>query len=308
MNTNWTKKLLGVSMALGIALSISACGTTSPEVTESTGQTTVTTAPTIKTDKTDKKEQDSKKSEKKPASQSSGKKDDQSGKKGDSKDNQPKESTPKETQPKEEKAPTENKEDLASEPSSHAPTNPEATDPAHTHHYIAVTTPPSCITEGYTKYTCDCGDSWVGDHTEMLGHTYGDWVTTKEPTTEAEGQQTRTCSRCGGTETRSIDKLPTPEPGVTAADIPALEAYARSYAQSVGFTIDTSLNLGNSGYYPAGYMRNTSIEEAQADIREGIDGLVSDFTALDGAFQGARYNCIITMTSYGDFEIYDLYG
>ena len=308
MNTNWTKKLLGVSMALGIALSISACGTTSPEVTESTGQTTVTTAPTIKTDKTDKKEQDSKKSEKKPASQSSGKKDDQSGKKGDSKDNQPKESTPKETQPKEEKAPTENKEDLASEPSSHAPTNPEATDPAHTHHYIAVTTPPSCITEGYTKYTCDCGDSWVGDHTEMLGHTYGDWVTTKEPTTEAEGQQTRTCSRCGGTETRSIDKLPTPEPGVTAADIPALEAYARSYAEAAGFTIDTSLNLSNAGYYPSWGYNYTSLEHAKSVICEGIESTKSDLIASHGTIEGCRYNCIIEINSDGEFVDYHLYG
>ena len=328
---NWTKKLLGIGMALSIALSMSACGKSdTPATTESTEQTTETTAPTNGADKKAPGSKDSKNNGKKPTDKTAGKKDDKTGGKANSKtdgktdsnNNQPKENTTKETQPKEQKPGDENKADSnkeqspaptqpkATEPKDQtpAPTEPKETKPAHTHNYIAVVTPPSCITEGYTKYTCACGDGWVGDHTEMLGHNYSDWVTTVEPTVESEGQQTRTCSRCGETETRSIDKLPAPEPAVTEADIGSLESYARSYAQSVGFTIDTSLNLGNSGYYPAGYMRNTSIEEAQADIREGIDGLVSDFTALDGAFQGARYNCIITMNSYGDFEIYDLYG
>ncbi len=98
------------------------------------------------------------------------------------------------------------------------------------------------------------GDSYKDSYTEALGHSYGDWVTTREATTEEEGLQTRTCSRCGGTETRSIEKLPQPtEAGVTEAGIPSLEAYARSYAESLGFTPDTSMHKGNSGYYPAVY-------------------------------------------------------
>ena len=35
-------------------------------------------------------------------------------------------------------------------------------------------------------------------------HTFGEWTTTTAPTCTAEGQQTRTCSGCGATETQSI--------------------------------------------------------------------------------------------------------
>ena len=188
-------------------------------------------------------------------------------------------------------------------------TKPAETKPAHTHSYKSTVTAPTCTAKGYTTYQCSCGDSYKDSYTEALGHSYGDWVTTREATTEEEGLQTRTCSRCGGTETRSIEKLPQPtEAGVTEADIPTLEAYARSYAESLGFIVDISMHKGNSGYYPPGYMRNTSIEAAKADLREGVESLIDQLIALDGTIEGCRYNCIIEIDSYGDFEIYDLYG
>ena len=37
-------------------------------------------------------------------------------------------------------------------------------------------------------------------------HTYSDWVVTTEPTCTAEGEETRTCSVCGATETRPVEK------------------------------------------------------------------------------------------------------
>ena len=38
-------------------------------------------------------------------------------------------------------------------------------------------------------------------------HAYGEWVVTKEATTVAEGEKTRTCSKCGETESQSIPKV-----------------------------------------------------------------------------------------------------
>ncbi len=38
-------------------------------------------------------------------------------------------------------------------------------------------------------------------------HEWSEWETVKEPTTEAEGEETRTCSVCGKTETRTVEKL-----------------------------------------------------------------------------------------------------
>ena len=41
----------------------------------------------------------------------------------------------------------------------------------HTHAYSAVVTEPTCTERGYTTYVCDCGDSYVADYTDALGHT-----------------------------------------------------------------------------------------------------------------------------------------
>ena len=38
-------------------------------------------------------------------------------------------------------------------------------------------------------------------------HSYGDWTQTKAPTTEEEGEETRTCSVCQDKETRPVEKL-----------------------------------------------------------------------------------------------------
>ena len=78
----------------------------------------------------------------------------------------------------------------------------------HSHSYTKEVTAPTCEMEGYTTYTCSCGDSYTADETAALDHDWGDWKVTKEPTTAAEGQETRTCATCGATETRAVDKLP----------------------------------------------------------------------------------------------------
>jgi hypothetical protein len=41
------------------------------------------------------------------------------------------------------------------------------------HAYSAVVTAPTCTEQGYTTYTCECGDSYVGDYVDATGdHTY----------------------------------------------------------------------------------------------------------------------------------------
>ena len=81
------------------------------------------------------------------------------------------------------------------------------------HDYDAVVTAPTCTEEGYTTYTCHCGDTYTSDEVDALGHAWGVWNTTTEPTCEDKGEQTRVCTRvvngvdCGETETAEIDKL-----------------------------------------------------------------------------------------------------
>ena len=47
-----------------------------------------------------------------------------------------------------------------------------------------------------------CRDIFVG------GHAWGNWATTLQPTAEREGEESRSCSRCGAAETRPLEKPP----------------------------------------------------------------------------------------------------
>ncbi|MBR5203503.1 MAG: leucine-rich repeat domain-containing protein, partial [Clostridia bacterium] len=61
--------------------------------------------------------------------------------------------------------------------------------------YNAVVTPPTCTEQGYTTYTCECGDSYVDDYVNATGHNYNAVVTA--PTCTEEGYTTHTCTACG---------------------------------------------------------------------------------------------------------------
>ena len=62
--------------------------------------------------------------------------------------------------------------------------------------HTPVVTDPDCENGGYTTYTCpECGDSYVADETDALGHDYAAVVT--DPDCENGGYTTYTCSVCG---------------------------------------------------------------------------------------------------------------
>ena len=42
----------------------------------------------------------------------------------------------------------------------------------HTHNYVAVMTPPTCTAQGYTTYTCACGDTYIDDYVGATGHDF----------------------------------------------------------------------------------------------------------------------------------------
>ena len=42
----------------------------------------------------------------------------------------------------------------------------------HTHSYTAVVTKPTCTNKGYTTYICTCGDSYVSDYADVIGHSF----------------------------------------------------------------------------------------------------------------------------------------
>ena len=74
------------------------------------------------------------------------------------------------------------------------------------HDYEAVITAPTCTEKGYTTYTCkNCGDSYVADEVEALGHNLGAWTVSKEASCTEAGEKVRKCSRCDYSETEEIE-------------------------------------------------------------------------------------------------------
>lgn len=65
---------------------------------------------------------------------------------------------------------------------------------------------PTCAEKGEKTRTCSkCGETET-KAIDALEHKWGKWEVTKEATCEAKGEKTRTCEVCGETETASIKK------------------------------------------------------------------------------------------------------
>ncbi len=98
------------------------------------------------------------------------------------------------------------------------------------HSYTSSVTEPDCVRGGYTTHTCTvCGDSYIDNRTDALGHQYdnacdaecnvcheqrtpadhvfGEWILIVAPTGESEGREERVCSVCGEVESRVVPML-----------------------------------------------------------------------------------------------------
>ena len=74
-----------------------------------------------------------------------------------------------------------------------APTQPPTT--VHVCDYTEEVAEPSCMEGGYTVFTCECGESYIGEETDALGHDMQEQV--RQPSEEAPGSTLHTCLRCG---------------------------------------------------------------------------------------------------------------
>ena len=77
----------------------------------------------------------------------------------------------------------------------------QETVPATGHSYDKVVTAPTCTEKGYTTYTCSvCGDSYVADYVDALGHSYSEaeFVWTEDSSAEYGWTVTaaKTCANC----------------------------------------------------------------------------------------------------------------
>lgn len=70
--------------------------------------------------------------------------------------------------------------------------------PTHTHSYNKTVTAATCTENGYTTYTCACGDTYTDNQTAAQGHSYTQTIT--PPTCTEKGYTTYACT-CGATYT-----------------------------------------------------------------------------------------------------------
>ena len=77
----------------------------------------------------------------------------------------------------------------------------------HNHVYTREVVAPLCMEQGYTIYTCRCGDTYNSDFSNSLGHIYGEYRVTKEPTEDEPGIRERKCERCNKNEYQTIPPL-----------------------------------------------------------------------------------------------------
>ena len=89
----------------------------------------------------------------------------------------------------------------------------------HTHEYTAAITAPTCTIQGYTTYTCSCGDTYVADYVDALGHDYADG----------------SCTRCGEADPDYVKPVENPFTDVEEG---------RFYYEPVLWAVDNGITYG----------------------------------------------------------------
>ena len=83
-----------------------------------------------------------------------------------------------------------------------------------------ITVPASCTVNGMEYDLCtECGDTFNSKVIAALGHSWGNWYVSKQPTESADGEETRKCTKCSALETRKIEKLKTVKDEKTGVEI-----------------------------------------------------------------------------------------
>ena len=96
----------------------------------------------------------------------------------------------------------------------------------------------TCTEKGLTEGRhCSVCNEVLTAQTEIdaKGHTFGDWSVTKEATSKQAGEESRTCSVCGATETREIPQLE--ESSNTAVVVAVVAVVAVGAAGAAAFVV-----------------------------------------------------------------------
>ena len=71
----------------------------------------------------------------------------------------------------------------------------------HFHSYSDKVVDPTCTEKGYTLHTCSCGDEYKDTYTDMIPHSFVNYVSDGNATCQQDGTKTAKCEHCGATDT-----------------------------------------------------------------------------------------------------------
>ena len=165
----------------------------------------------------------------------------------------------------------------------------QETVPATGHKYDKVVTAPTCTEKGYTTYTCSvCGDSYVADYVDALGHSYSEaeFVWTEDSSAEYGWTVTaaKTCANCS-------DKL-----------IAEVAITRTSYKELVASAVFTDGSTASDTKIICGDITLVSISGSGAVITEDnlVYGLAAGLDSIDGYVAASADGCEVKVTKSGD--------
>ena len=165
----------------------------------------------------------------------------------------------------------------------------QETVPATGHSYNKVVTTPTCTEKGYTTYTCSvCGDSYVADYVDALGHSYSEaeFVWTEDSSAEYGWTVTaaKTCANCS-------DKL-----------IAEVTITRTSYKELVASAVFTDGSTASDTKIICDDITLAVINGSGAVITNDkfIYGLAAGLDSIDGYVAASADGCEVKVTKSGD--------
>ena len=204
----------------------------------------------------------------------------------------------------------------------------------HTHSYSKEEIAPTCITPGYNKHICSCGDIYTDAFINSLGHSFSNYVS------NGDGTKTATCDRegCSQTDTITVNNENN-QPTETSALQYTLSADNQGYIViGIGTYDDNKLiipsthknkpviAIGDYAFYNCSSLTSVTIGDSVASIGEGAFFLCISLTSIEipnsvksigsSAFSGcyklvevynkSSLNITKGSSSYGDVGYYAL--
>lgn len=181
---------------------------------------------------------------------------------------------------------------------------------SHVHNHIPTVVEPTCEQQGYTRYTCACGDTYIEEssYVPALGHA---WVETgrQEPTSKTVGVISYTCQRCAKLRYEFIPKT---EPVDTWKN-PYRDVRSNAwYYEDVAYVTRGGLMVGTSTltFSPAEEMSRAMLVAVlyRMNVSPSVAGMTAPFTDVpDGQWYTEAvvwaYNCgVVSGTSATTFS------